>query len=71
MVYLSENGKALISILLLDLDKHTYLMLQAEYKDKLNNILYKGWLHNIGQNTFNSFKSRLKTCLFKKYFYSL
>ena len=42
MVYLSENGKALISILLLDLDKHTYLMLQAEYKDKLNTILYKG-----------------------------
>ena len=36
MVCLSENGKALISILLLDLDKHTYLMLQAKYKDKPN-----------------------------------
>ena len=35
MVYLSENGKALIKISLLDLDKHTYLMLQAKYKDKL------------------------------------
>ena len=36
MLYLSENGKALISILLLDLDKHTYLMLQAKYKDYPN-----------------------------------
>ena len=59
----------------MDLDKHTYLMLQAKYKDTLKTITeyytLKGWLHNIGQNTFNSFKSRLKTCLFKKYFYSL
>ena len=35
MVYLSENGKALIKISLLELDKQTYLMLQAKYKDKL------------------------------------
>ena len=39
MVYLSENGKALIQISLLELDKHTYLMLQAKYKDKLNTCL--------------------------------
>ena len=38
MVYLSENGKALIQISLLELDKHTYLMLQAKYKDKLKTI---------------------------------
>ena len=36
MVYLSENGKALISIFLLELDKRTYLMLHAKYQDKLN-----------------------------------
>ena len=36
MVYLSENKKALIRTLFQDLDKHTYLMLQAKYKDKLN-----------------------------------
>ena len=34
-MYLSENGKGLISILVMDLNKHTYLMLQAKYKDKL------------------------------------
>ena len=37
-MYLSENGKALISILLMDLDKHTYLTLQAKYKDTLKTI---------------------------------
>ena len=36
MVYLSENKKGLVTTLLLDLDKHTYLMLKAKYKDKLN-----------------------------------
>ena len=36
MVYLSENKNVLVRTLLLDLDKHTYLMLQAKYKDKLN-----------------------------------
>ena len=34
--YLSENGKALISIFLLELDKLNYLMLHAKYQDKLN-----------------------------------
>ena len=37
-MFLSENEKALISILLMDLDKHTCLMLQAKYKDKLKTI---------------------------------
>ena len=36
MAYLSENKKGLVRTLLLDLDKHFYLMLQAKYKDKLN-----------------------------------
>ena len=31
-----ENKNVLVRTLLLDLDKHTYLMLQAKYKDKLN-----------------------------------
>ena len=31
-----ENKKGLVTTLLLDLDKHTYLMLKAKYKDKLN-----------------------------------
>ena len=30
-----KNKKGLVRTLLLDLDKHTYLMLQAKYKDKL------------------------------------
>ena len=36
MVYLSENGKALISIFLLELDKLTYPMLHAKYQDYLS-----------------------------------
>ena len=36
MMYLSENKKGLVRTLLLELDKHTYLMLQAKYRDKLN-----------------------------------
>ena len=36
MAYLSENKKGLVRTLFQDLDKHTYLMLQAKYKDKLN-----------------------------------
>ena len=31
-----ENKSVLVRTLLLDIDKHTYLMLQAKYKDKLN-----------------------------------
>ena len=36
MVYLSQNKNVLVRTLLLDLYKHTYLMLEAKYKDKLN-----------------------------------
>ena len=36
MVYLAWWKQKSISKDLLDLDKHTYLMLQAKYKDKLN-----------------------------------
>ena len=32
----SKNKKGLVRTFLLDLDKHTYLMLQAKYTDKLN-----------------------------------
>ena len=68
MVYLSENEKALIKISLLELDKHTYLLLQAKYKDKVDTILYKGWLHNIGQNTSRIWKEIdfLLRCVSKK-----
>ena len=37
MVYLAWWKQKSVSKDLLDLDKHTYLMLQAKYKDKLNN----------------------------------
>ena len=42
-----ENKNVLVRTLSLDIDKHTYLMLQAKYKDKLNTSTEYYTLQNV------------------------